>query len=161
LPQVEGAYKPRAGARTPMQWNSEKNFGFSTAESAQLYLPMDSAPDAPTVAAQQNEPQSLLTRIRKLIEIRKSEPALAAYAEFLPVFAQENAYPFVFLRAVGKQMILAIFNPANRNETAEFKLNVPAKNFERLAGNAIKISRNKQTYILESPGVSYAIYKLK
>ncbi|MBQ1825929.1 MAG: hypothetical protein II113_04865, partial [Firmicutes bacterium] len=27
-PQVEGAYQPRNGARTPMQWSSGKNLGF-------------------------------------------------------------------------------------------------------------------------------------
>ena len=49
LPHVEGAYKPRAGARTPMQWSAGKNLGFSTAESDKIYLPVDSAADAPTV----------------------------------------------------------------------------------------------------------------
>ena len=161
LPHVEGAYKPRAGARTPMQWSSDKNLGFSTAESDRLYLPMDSAPDAPTVESQTNDPQSLLNRVRSLIKLRKTEPALAAYAEFVPVIARENSYPFVFIRAAGKDRILAIFNPANRNETAEFKLNFTAKHFKRLAGDEIKISRNKQSFVIEVPGVSYAIYKLK
>ena len=161
LPHVEGAYKPRAGARTPMQWSSDKNLGFSTAESDRLYLPMDSAPDAPTVESQTNDPQSLLNRVRSLIKLRKTEPALAAYAEFVPVIARENSYPFVFIRAAGKDRILAIFNPADRNETAEFKLNFTAKHFKRLAGDEIKISRNKQSFVIEVPGVSYAIYKLK
>ena len=161
LPHVEGAYKPRAGARTPMQWSSDKNLGFSTVESDRLYLPMDSAPDAPTVESQTNDPQSLLNRVRSLIKLRKTEPALAAYAEFVPVIARENSYPFVFIRAAGKDRILAIFNPANRNETAEFKLNFTAKHFKRLAGDEIKISRNKQSFVIEVPGVSYAIYKLK
>jgi len=161
LPHVEGAYKPRAGARTPMQWNSNKNLGFSTAESDQLYLPMDSAPDAPTVESQQNDPQSLLNCVRSLIQLKKTEPALAAYAEFVPVVARGNSYPFVFIRAAGKERILAIFNPADRNETAEFKLNVTAKHFKRLAGDEIKISRPDQNYVIEVPGVSYAIYRLK
>ena len=56
LPCVEGAYKPRAGARTPMQWSSDKNRGFSTADSSKLYLPVDSSPDAPTVENQQRDP---------------------------------------------------------------------------------------------------------
>jgi len=161
LPHVEGAYKPRAGARTPMQWNSDKNLGFSTAESDRLYLPMDSAPDAPTVESQQNDLQSLLNRVRSLIQLRKTEPALAAYAEFVPVVARENSYPFVFIRAAGKERILAIFNPADRKETAEFKLNVVARRFERLAGDEIKITQHGQKYVLEVPGVSYAIYRLK
>jgi maltose alpha-D-glucosyltransferase/alpha-amylase len=161
LPHVEGAYKPRAGARTPMQWNSNKNLGFSKTESDRLYLPVDSTSDAPTVESQQNDPQSLLNRVRHLIQLRKTEPALTAYAEFVPVFAHENSYPFVFIRAAGNQIILAVFNPAERHETAEFKLNIAARQFERLAGDEIKITRDDQKYVLDVPGVSYAIYKLK
>ena len=48
LPQIEGAYTPRAGARTPMQWTGATKLGFSTAEPTRLYLPVDGAPDAPT-----------------------------------------------------------------------------------------------------------------
>ena len=33
-PQVEGAYRPRNGARTPMQWARGKNLGFSSCRSA-------------------------------------------------------------------------------------------------------------------------------
>ena len=55
-PQVEGAYKPRNGARTPMQWSSEKNLGFSSAAPEKLYLPVDPAGDAPTVAEQEKDP---------------------------------------------------------------------------------------------------------
>jgi maltose alpha-D-glucosyltransferase/alpha-amylase len=161
LPQVEGAYKPRAGARTPMQWTSGKNLGFSTAESDRLYLPVDSFPDAPTVESQQDDPNSLLNRVRRLIQLRRTEPALAAYAEFTPVIARENTYPFVFIRAADQQIILAVFNPAERTETTEFRLNITAKRFERLAGDPITISCHDRNYILQVPGVSYAVYKLK
>ncbi len=161
LPHVEGAYKPRAGARTPMQWTSGKNLGFSTAESGNLYLPVDSAADAPTVQAQENNPNSLLHRVRQLIRLKKTEPALAAYAEFVPVFAKEDTYPLVFIRAAGTEVLLAVFNPAERTETAEFKLNITATRFERLAGDPIKISQHERSYALKVPGVSYAIYKLK
>jgi glycosidase len=161
LPHVEGAYKPRSGARTPMQWTSGKNLGFSTAEASKLYLPVDTAKGAPTVEAQQNDPNSLLNRVRRLIQLRKTEPALAAYAEFVPVFAKENTYPFVFIRAADQRIVLAVFNPAERTETAEFKLNVTAKRFERLAGDSITISHRGKTHSLQVPGVSYAIYRLK
>ena len=43
MPQIEGAYKPRAGARTPMQWTPGKNCGFSTADFSKLYLPVDTS----------------------------------------------------------------------------------------------------------------------
>jgi glycosidase len=160
-PYVEGAYKPRAGARTPMQWTSGKNLGFSSALPEQLYLPVDGADDAPNVEEQEKDPNSLLNSVRKLIELKKSETALAAYAEFVPVYACDNTYPFIFARAAGKETILAIFNPADRTETAEFALNIDATGLELLAGKEVDISNNSRNYSLSMPGISYAIYKLK
>jgi maltose alpha-D-glucosyltransferase/alpha-amylase len=118
---------------------------------------VDSSPDAPTVESQQNDANSLLNRVRRLIQLRKAEPALAANAEFIPVAVGENTYPFVFIRAACEQILLAVFNPAERTETAEFKLNITAKRFKRLAGDPIKISCAKPNYIIDEPGVSYAI----
>ncbi|KPK82238.1 MAG: hypothetical protein AMS27_14750 [Bacteroides sp. SM23_62_1] len=160
-PFVEGAYKPRAGARTPMQWAPGRNLGFSSAPPEQLYLPVDAAADAPNVEEQEKDPNSLLNSVRKLIELKKSEPALAAYAEFVPVYARENTYPFIFARAAGKETILAIFNPADRTETAEFALNIDAASFELLTGKKIEISNNNRIYSVKAPGISYAIYKLQ
>jgi glycosidase len=161
LPHVEGAYKPRAGARTPMQWASGKNLGFSNADAEKIYLPVDASTDAPTVAAQQSDPNSLLNKIRKLIHLRKTNSALAAYAEFVPVVYGEGTYPFVFARAAGKEIVLAIFNPSERTENARFTLNVGAKDFTLLAGHAMNIASRGQSYTLEAPGVSYAIYKIR
>ena len=90
-PQVEGAYQPRNGARTPMQWNDGKNLGFSTADASKLYLPVDPSADAPNVAAQEKDPNSLLNKTRRLIALRHSEPALANYAEFVPIYPSADA----------------------------------------------------------------------
>ena len=160
LPYVEGAYKPRAGARTPMQWTSGKNLGFSGGDPENLYLPVDMSADAPNVASQQDDPNSLLNMVRKFVQLKKSEPALAAYAEFVPVYAKENTYPFIFARAAGKETILALFNPAGRESGASFTLNIAAKKLELLAGDKINISNKKQDYSLTMPGISYAIYRL-
>ena len=144
-----------------MQWTPGRNLGFSTAPPEKLYLPVDAAEDAPNVESQENDPNSLLNSVRKLIELKKSEPALAAYAEFVPVYAKENAYPFIFARAAGKETILAIFNPADRTEAAEFALNIDAVSLELLAGKKIEISNSNRIYSVNMPGISYAIYKLK
>ena len=161
LPQIEGAYKPRAGARTPMQWKPGKNLGFSSASSEKLYQPVDPAPDAPTVARQEQDSNSLLNRVRRLIDLKRSEPALTAYAEFVPVYAKENTYPFIFARAAGEEIILAIFNPAERKEKASFTLNISAKKFSLLSGNESRITVNRDQYELEIGPQSYSIYKLR
>lgn len=160
-PYVEGAYKPRAGARSPMQWHKGKNLGFSQAEAGNLYLPIDTADDAPNVADQENDPHSLLNRVRNLIQMKKNEKALAAYAEFVPVYAKPNTYPFVFARAAGDEVILAVFNPAGVKSTADFTLNLKNKNFEKLTGDDFKIESNGKNYHLKIDAQSYGIYKIK
>jgi maltose alpha-D-glucosyltransferase/alpha-amylase len=160
LPFVEGAYKPRSGARTPMQWSSGKNLGFSTADSKNLYLPVDTSIDAPNVEAQEKNPNSLLNHVRKLIQLKKNEPALAADAEFVPVYAKDNTYPFIFARAAGDNVILAVFNPAAREETAKFSLNINVKEFTLLSGTNSHIDANGNKYELKISGQSYSIYKL-
>ncbi len=161
LPQIEGAYKPRAGARTPMQWSAGVNLGFSTADSSRLYLPVDAAPDAPTVAAEERDPDSLLNRVRRLIRLKHAEPALAAYAEFVPLVAEPGAYPFIYARASGAQVLLAIFNPADRPVTAEFRLGIARRGFTLLAGKPVRLVDGAEQTTAEVPPMSYALYRVE
>ncbi len=161
LPYVEGAYKPRAGNRTPMQWNPGTNLGFSTASPEQLYLTVDPAPDAPNVADQELDPNSLLNKLRILIELKKNEPALKSYAEFIPLYAKENTYPFIFVRALDDDVILCIYNPADRPEKADFLLNIKASKLTLMTGDRIKVKKKEKNYTVELPPISYSIYKLE
>ncbi|HPR33856.1 MAG TPA: alpha-amylase family glycosyl hydrolase, partial [Prolixibacteraceae bacterium] len=161
LPNVEGAYPPRSGNRTPMQWAPEKNLGFSTADAEKLYLPVDPAPNAPNVADQENKPYSLLNKFRALAELKENEPALAAYAEFVPVYAKTNKYPFVYARANDSEVILCFFNPANRYETAVFELEKKIKHEKRIMGDNLIFDAKGRRYTVEMPPVSYALYKVK
>jgi glycosidase len=161
MPQIEGAYKPRAGARTPMQWTNGKNCGFSASEFSKLYLPVDTSIDAPNVAEEEKDPSSLLNRVKRLIQLKHTEPAFAAYAEFIPLYAKENTYPFVYARANGKDVILVVLNPSAQASSAEFNFNIPYKKLQLLAGKEIKISRKEKTMKCEVPGISFAVYKVK
>jgi len=159
-PQVEGAYRPRNGARTPMQWSNGKNLGFSSAPGEKLYLPVDPAHDAPTVEAQEKNPDSLLNRTRALIKLKQSEPALAAYAEFIPLYARENTYPFVYARAKDKNVVLVILNPSGTEAKAEFPLNIPASHLALLAGKSVALDWSNGSAAVTIPGRTYAIYRL-
>jgi maltose alpha-D-glucosyltransferase/alpha-amylase len=160
LPHVEGAYKPRAGGRTPMQWSSGKNMGFSEGEPENLYLPVDTAPNSPNVEDDENNSNSLLNNVRSLIKMKKQQPALAAYAEFVPVYAKENKYPFIIARAADEDVILAIFNPADRPADASFKLNIAADGFKLIKGTESEISVENNNYKLNIAPRAYSIYKL-
>jgi alpha-glucosidase len=59
--------------RTPMQWDSGPNAGFS---SGKPWLPLNSDCRTRNVAAQEGEPESLLNWYKALIALRRSVPAL-------------------------------------------------------------------------------------
>ncbi len=70
----------RDGVRTPMQWTSDRNGGFSRADPQRLYLPPILDPiygfEAVNVEAQAREPSSLLNWTRRLLAVRSSTPGL-------------------------------------------------------------------------------------
>jgi maltose alpha-D-glucosyltransferase/alpha-amylase len=65
----------RNGVRTPMQWNADRNAGFSTTTPARLYSPVIMDPvwgyEAINVEAEQSDPSSLLNWVRNMIALRK------------------------------------------------------------------------------------------
>ncbi len=116
LPDQEGSRlspgNNRAGSRTPMQWDDTAGCGFSTAAPEQLYLPVDPAPDRPTVAAQQTDQTSLLHTVRRLIALRRAHPGLGCGGD-LTVLA--DGYPLVYLRGNGRYLVAV--NPAASRRT--------------------------------------------
>ncbi|KQV72042.1 trehalose synthase [Nocardioides sp. Root122] len=69
----------RMAVRTPMQWSSAANGGFSTATPGRLVQPVVTGaygPEHVNVAAQVHDPDSLWSFIRKLVSIRRTCPEL-------------------------------------------------------------------------------------
>ena len=101
LPSKEGGYG-RTGSRTPMQWDNSANKGFSTADSSQLYLPVDPSADAPTVEDEKADPSSMLSFVTHLLALRHDHDndgsALAADADLSILFAHRNRRPLAFMR---------------------------------------------------------------
>jgi len=159
LPYTEGSYMGRAGDRTPMQWNSSINKGFSAAEPGSLYRAVDSSPDAPDVASSEQDQGSLLNKVKELIRLRSTEPALAAYAEFVPVYAEKGKYPFAFVRANGKERLLVVVNPAGRDETATFRIDYKCQKPKLISGEGIASIKDGMVE-LRMNGVSYAIFRM-
>ncbi len=68
--------KGRDGERTPMQWDRSANAGFSKA-GATPWLPVPPSAADLNVQDEQNDPNSLLAWYRRLIRLKKTNPALA------------------------------------------------------------------------------------
>lgn len=116
-PEKEGANNAglRAGSRTPMQWTSGENAGFSEAPSGDLYLPIDPAPKRPDVAAQETDPTSMLNFTRKLLKLRREYKALGNTGGFEVVHAQSGAVPFVYERFLADNRVLVAINPTGKS----------------------------------------------
>ena len=113
LVSVEGGYG-RTGSRSPMQWDSSTNAGFSSAPKEKLYVRQDESPDRPTVEAQLKDENSLLNEVKKLIRVRQAHTALQSNGGIEFVYAEKNAYPLAYLRMDGSERILVVINPADR-----------------------------------------------
>jgi alpha-glucosidase len=66
-----------------MQWDAGPNAGFA-APAARPWLPLPADFPQVNVAAQKSDPRSILSLYRRLIDLRRAEPALA-YGEFEPL----------------------------------------------------------------------------
>jgi len=102
----------RNGVRTPMQWSADRNAGFSRTNPQRLYLPVNINPEyhyeAVNIEAQQNNPDSLLWWMKRLIALRKRFKAFGRGSlEFLH---PENRKVLAFLRRYEDETILVVAN---------------------------------------------------
>jgi len=102
----------RNGVRTPMQWNGDRNAGFSTATPARLYSPVVMDPvwgyEAINVEAQQDDPSSLLNWMRNMIALRKLFAVFGrGRIEFLD---PPNRKILAYLRQYQDEQVLCVAN---------------------------------------------------
>ncbi|MFZ4826713.1 MAG: alpha-amylase family glycosyl hydrolase [Phototrophicaceae bacterium] len=72
----------RDRCRTPMQWDSSPNGGFSSAE-AKTWLPLAPNHQSVNVFVQQRDPHSILSLYRKLLLLRRTLPPLS-HGSYIP-----------------------------------------------------------------------------
>lgn len=128
----------RNGVRTPMQWSSDRNAGFSNANPQSLYLPIILDPEyhyeACNVEAQQRNPHSILWWMKRLLALRKRYRAFGEGSiEFLH---PENRKILAFIRRLGDEIILVVANLSRFAEPVELDLSdfnqmVPIELFSR------------------------------
>src|SRR5262249_23501379 len=128
----------RNGVRTPMQWSSDKNAGFSRASPQALYLPIILDPEyhyeAVNVETQQSNPHSLFWWMKRALTLRKRYRAFGrGTLEFLQ---PENRKILAFVRRYENETIMVIANLSRFSqpvqlELAEFKNTVPVELFGR------------------------------
>ncbi|MDH4231639.1 MAG: maltose alpha-D-glucosyltransferase [Nitrospirota bacterium] len=114
----------RNGVRTPMQWSSDKNAGFSRANPQKLYLPIIIDPEyhyeAVNVENQDSNPSSLLWWMKRVIAMRKQLRAFGRGGiEFV---ASDNAKVLAFTRQYEEETVLVVINLSRFPQVVELDL---------------------------------------
>jgi maltose alpha-D-glucosyltransferase / alpha-amylase len=129
----------RDGVRTPMQWSSDRNGGFSRANPQKLYLPTIIDPEyhyeAINVEAQQGNPSSLLWWMKRLLAKRKEHRLFGRGSiEFM---TGDNPRVLAFVREHEGEAVLVVANLSRfvqcvRLNLERFRAMVPTELFGRM-----------------------------
>jgi maltose alpha-D-glucosyltransferase/alpha-amylase len=114
----------RNGVRTPMQWSSDRNAGFSRAVPSKLYSPVVMDPiygyESINVEAQLADPSSLLHWTRNMIGLRKLFKVFGrGQVEFL---RSANRKILAYLRTTETEKLLCVANLSRFAQPAELDL---------------------------------------
>ncbi len=153
---VEGGYG-RTGARTPMQWDSGDQAGFSTAPPSSFYTPIDPDPNRPNVLEQESDPASQLNRLRRLTALRHSHRALDADASFRLLSAKTICPPLVYERVKDGESIIVAINPRAADARCSIEPGTPGTSLTRLAGRGEWV-RDADKTTCGIPATSYGIF---
>ena len=138
----------RDNARTPVQWDSSKNAGFTTGTP---WLPLNPNYKKINVAEQEKDPESVLSYYKKLTALRKNPEykETMVYGDFVPFMAEEDRL-MAFYRK-GEKTLLILGN--YRKEERELELPVPVKKLvlsnaePRITGRKITLSGYEATIL--------------
>jgi alpha-glucosidase len=88
--------------RTPMQWDDSHNAGFTTGKP---WLRLASDYKQNNVQSQKDDPDSMLSLYRRLIELRNTEPALHV-GKYIPVSSEGDL--IAFIREADKRFLVVL-----------------------------------------------------
>lgn len=111
---VPGMGLGRDSERTPMQWDAGAFAGFSSVEP---WLPVSASYQKMNVAAESNDPHSILSLYRFLIHLRQKSEALL-HGSYRSVEVK-NHHIFGFMRESGNEQLLILINFSPSMQQAE------------------------------------------
>ena len=114
----------RDGVRTPMQWTSDRNGGFSRADPQRLYLPPIQDPvygfEAVNVEAESRDHSSLLNWTRRMLATRRSTHVFGRGR--ITMLHPGNRKILAYLRELGNEAVLCVANLGRSAQPVELEL---------------------------------------
>lgn len=153
----------RDGVRTPMQWSSDRNGGFSRADPQRLYLPPIQDPiygyEAVNVEAQGREKSSMLAWTRRLLAVRSSSQAFGRGR--FTMLHPGNRKVLAYVREHGGEVILCVANLSRMAQPVElalaaWKTRVPVE----MTGRTSFPPVGELPYLLTLPGYGFFWFRL-
>src|SRR5688500_1458733 len=154
----------RNGVRTPMQWSSDRNAGFSEANPHKLYLPVILDPEyhyeSVNVETQRANTSSLFWFMKRIINMRKKYKAFSrGEMKFLPV---DNPKILAFTREYEDEKLLIIVNLSKQSQPAEIDLSayrgyIPTEAFSK---NNFPVIREDRPYFFTLGPYDYQWFAL-
>ena len=135
----------RDNARTPMQWSSKENAGFTT---GMPWLKVNSNYKEINVKSQEKDADSVLNYYRKLVKVRKSPEykEVFTYGQFEPAYEDTDSI-MAYYRFDGEKRVLVVANFGK--EAVELELQYPVKNIILSNRDRKKAERTLQLDSLE------------
>jgi len=153
----------RDGVRTPMQWTSDRNGGFSRADPASLILPLLQDPlygfQAVNAEAQVRDPHSLLHWMRRILSVRSR-------GSFFGRAGMRLLYPgnrkiLAYLREHEGNSVLCVFNLSRSSQAVELDLSGSAGRVPvEMLGDSVFPPIGQLPYLLTLPPYGFYWFTL-
>ena len=118
----------RDNGRTPFQWNSSSNAGFTTGNP---WLKVNENHTTLNAESQENDPNSVLNYFRKIVKLRKENDVLI-YGKYT-LLDQKNTKVYAYTRELNGKKMLVLLNFSKQK--AKANLNIDLTNAKVLINN--------------------------
>ena len=105
-------FNSRENARTPMQWDSTKNGGFTEGKP---WKKVNDNHQTINVVAQNKDPKSILNHFRKMVKLRKDNPVLV-YGQY-QILQESHSEIYAYTRTLDEQQVLVLLNFSKKQAT--------------------------------------------
>lgn len=136
-------FTSRDNGRTPMQWDTSTNAGFTTGTP---WLPVNENHKEINVAAQENNPNSVLNHFKKMVKLRKDNEVLVYGAYKL--LDENNEEVYAYTRTLDGKKMLVLLNFTNHESSISVN---EAKKIESILINNYSDLINKNGKITLKP----------
>jgi alpha-glucosidase len=109
--------KGRDGERTPMQWNTAPNAGFTTGKP---WLPVPASAETHNVATETKLPTSILQCYKQVLALRHQEAALLE-GDYFPL-NENDPNVLSYLRRYKNEAVLVVLNMSGKDQSVKLNL---------------------------------------